>query len=71
VVELNEKKRCPLHPNKKPADIRLAVPADVESVKASMMVERARVNRLTRIRWIVSILGIGLLCAAVIYLGQM
>lgn len=71
VVELNEKNRCPLHLNKKPADIRLAVPADVESVKASMMVERARISRLTRIRWIVTILGLVLLCAAVIYLGNM
>lgn len=71
VLVLNEKKRCPQHPDKKVSDIRLAVPADVESVKASMLVERAKAARLSRIRLIVAILGILLLCAAIIYLGQM
>jgi RNA polymerase subunit RPABC4/transcription elongation factor Spt4 len=71
VVVLNEKKRCPQHPEKKVSDIRLAVPADVESVKASMLVERAKAARLSRIRLIVAILGIVLLCVALIYLRQM
>lgn len=71
VVELNEDKRCALHPRKKPANIRLAVPVDVESVKASMLVERAKTIRRARIQWIISILGLVLLCAALIYIGNL
>lgn len=71
VVELNEKNRCPLHPNKKPANIRLAVPADVESVKVTMMAERAKTMRSARIQWIVTILGLVVLCAGLIYLVNM
>lgn len=71
VVELNEEKRCALHPKKKPADIRLAVPADVESVKVTMMAERAKTIRRARIQLIVTILGLVLLCAGLIYIGNL
>lgn len=71
VVELNEEKRCALHPKKKPANIRLAVPADVESVKVTMMTERAKTIRRARIQLIVTILGLVLLCAGLIYIGNL
>lgn len=71
IVELNENNRCPLHPNKKPADIRLAVPVDVEPVKATMMTERAKAIRLSRIRWILVLVVVVILCAVVIYIGDL
>ena len=71
VVELNEEKRCELHPRKKPANIRLAVPADVESVKVTMLAEREKTIRSARIQWIVTILGLVVLCAGLIYLVNM
>jgi RNA polymerase subunit RPABC4/transcription elongation factor Spt4 len=71
VVELNEKNRCPLHPKKKPADIRLAVPVDVESVRATMMTERAKAIRLSRIRWILVLVAAVILCAVVMYIGDL
>jgi len=71
VVELNENNRCPLHPKKKPANIRLAVPVDVESVKVTMMAERVKTMRHARIQWIVAILVLVLICAGLIYIGNM
>lgn len=71
IVELNENNRCPLHPKKKPANIRLAVPADVESIKVTMMAEREKTIRRARIQWIVTILGLVLLCAGLIYIGNL
>ena len=71
VVELNENNRCPLHPKKKPANIRLAVPADVASIKVTMMAERVKTMRSARIQWIVAILVLVLICAGLIYIGNM
>ncbi len=71
VVELNEEKRCSLHPKKKPANIRLAVPEDVESVKVTLLAESEKDVRRKRINWIVTILFLVLLCAGLIYIGNL
>ncbi len=71
VVELNEEKRCTLHPKKKPANIRLAVPEDVESVKVSLLAESLKDIRRKRISRIVTILFLVLLCAGLIYIGNL
>lgn len=60
-VELNEKSRCPRHPHRVVSDIRLAVPEDVENVKAGILETRRRENRKRLIGWIAFILGLLLL----------
>jgi len=60
-VMLTDKSRCPQHPHRVVSDIRLAVPEDVESVKASMMEKRRRDNRKRLFGWIVFIVGLLLL----------
>ena len=71
VVELNEEKRCALHPKKKPANIHLAVPEDVESVKVTLLAESIKDMRRKRISRIVTILFLVLLCAGLIYIGNL
>jgi hypothetical protein len=44
-VELNEKSRCPRHPHRSVSNIRLALPEDVQSVKADILETRRRENR--------------------------
>lgn len=62
VVALNEKSRCPLHPHVAINDIRLAMPEDVENIKAAIVEARKKVNRKRIISWIVAIVGLILLC---------
>ena len=49
----------------------MAVLADVESVKETVITERAKTMRSTRIQWIVAILVLVLICAGLIYIGNM
>lgn len=60
-VELNEKSRCPRHPHRSVSNIRLALPEDLQSVKADILETRRRENRKRLIGWIVFILGLLLL----------
>lgn len=60
-VELNEKSRCPRHPHRGVSNIRLAVPEDMQSVKADILETRRRENRKRIIGWIVFIVAMLLL----------
>jgi predicted nucleic acid-binding Zn ribbon protein len=66
-VQLDTNSRCPLHPHRNVDDIRLAVPEDIENVKADMIEKRKKDNRKRLIGWILGIIGIVLVCVVFKY----
>jgi hypothetical protein len=58
VVELTPALRCPLHPKKKPKDIRLLVPGDKDAGQAEIEHTRQRKQRLQRWRLAITVVGV-------------
>jgi hypothetical protein len=65
---LTSKSKCPLHPHLGIKDIRLAVPEDIEKVKAEIVEQRRKDNRKRLIGWIMAILSIVILCLVFKYI---
>lgn len=65
-VGLDEKSHCKLHPHAHITDIRLAVPRDIETVKQSMLEERAKKKKAGTINTLVTIAALIGLCVILV-----